>query len=174
MSYAITLINQNNLKPADAIVLRKKFMGMVDHFAIFLGYDKRNQPIFVANYTKGVKQISESELNGFLEKLNPTHIERFEGNDKMRLLAVKRAVSRIGERAYDYFSNNCESFKNYVQKGVSYSKQAENFNKSAGNIGIAGAAIGIGALATKNKKVAGWALGISALAAIAYIVSKDD
>ena len=174
MSYAITLITQNNLKPADAIVLRKKFMGMVDHFAIFLGYDTMDQPIFVANYTKGVKRISATELNSFLEKLNPTHIERFEGSEESRRLAVKRAISRIGEKAYDYFANNCESFKNYVQKGVSYSKQAENFNRSAGAIGVTSAAIGLGALATKNKKVAGWALGISALAAIAYIVSKDD
>lgn len=174
MNQALSLINSNNLQPADAIVLRKKFMGMVDHFAIFLGYDSNNYPFFVANYTEGVRRIENKELEMFLQKLEPTHIERFEGDSKMRSQAVKRAIYRIGEKAYDYFANNCESFKNYVQKNVSYSKQAENFNKVSGSIGIAGATVGIAALASKNPKVAGWALGIAALAAIAYLISDND
>lgn len=174
MSYALALIEQNGLQQADAVVLRKKFMGMVDHFAIFLGYDTNGHPFFVANYTKGVERIKEDELNSFLEKLEPTRIEKFEGTEQERQEAVNRGLERLGEKAYDFFANNCESFKNYVQRGINYSRQAENFNNIAGTVGVAGAVVGITALATKNPKVAGWALGIAALAAVAWAVSKND
>jgi len=170
----MALVQQNNLQPADALVLKKKFLGMVDHFAIFLGYDDSNEPFIVANYKDGVQRVSKHELDLFLQKLEPTRIERFVGSETERKAAVKRAVSRIGERAYDYFSNNCESFKNYVQKGVNYSRQAENFNEVAGAVGIGSAVVGVAALASKSPKVAKWALGLSALAAIAWAVSKND
>jgi hypothetical protein len=174
MSYAILLIQQNDLKQADAVVLRKKFLGMVDHFAVFLGFDTFSKPVFVANYKDGVKQISEMELNDFLQKLEPTRIERFVGTEHERQQAVGRGVARIGEKAYDYFANNCESFKNYVQKGINYSLQAKNFNGMAGAIGVGSGVVAVTALASKNPKVAGWALGLTALAAIAWAASKHD
>ena len=173
MSYAVALIQQNNLKAADAIVLRKKFLGMVDHFAIYLGIDTQNEPVFVANYTQGVKRISREELDQFIQKLEPTRIERFEGEEHERKVAVSRGLERIGEQAYDYFANNCESFKNYVQKGINYSLQAKNFNKGAQTVGVGAAVIGVTALAAKNPKVAAWALGLGALAALAWAISKD-
>jgi len=174
MNYAIELIESNNLQPADAIVLKKKFLGMVDHFAIFLGYDGENLPYFVANYTKGVRRISMTELNEFLIKLEPTRIERFDGDDNIRENAVSRALSRMGENAYNIFSNNCESYKNDVHYGVNYSEQAKNFNSAVGKVGITSVFVGLAALASKNKKVAVWILGLAALATIAYVVSKDD
>ncbi|MFQ9674660.1 MAG: lecithin retinol acyltransferase family protein [Clostridium paraputrificum] len=36
---------------------------------------------------------------------------------------VKRALSRIGERRYNLFTNNCEHFATWCKTGVSYSKQ---------------------------------------------------
>ena len=36
---------------------------------------------------------------------------------------VKRALSRIGERRYSLFANNCEHFATWCKTGVSYSKQ---------------------------------------------------
>ena len=174
MNYTLSLIQQNNLRPADALVLRKKFLGMVDHFAIFLGYDNYNEPYIVANYKDGVQRVQKQELDQFMQKLEPTRIERFEGTEIERQAAVKRAVKRIGEKAYDYFANNCESFKNYVQKGVNYSRQAENFNEVAGAVGIGSAVVGVAALAAKSPKVAAWALGLSALAAIAWGISRSD
>ncbi|OFX43084.1 MAG: hypothetical protein A2046_08705 [Bacteroidetes bacterium GWA2_30_7] len=174
MTYALSLIQQNDLKQADAIVLRKKFLGMVDHFAIFLGYDNSNYPYFVANYKDGVQHVSEKELDSFMQKLEPTRIERFVGTEVERQNAVKRALNRIDEKAYDYFANNCESFKNYVQKGINYSKQAENFNEIAGAVGIGTAVVGVAALASKSPKVAAWALGLTALATIAWAISRSD
>lgn len=123
---------QNGLTPADAIVLRKKFFGMVDHFAVFLGWDKKNPdlPVFAANYTKGTKYIQPHELNHFLTELAPERIEKFEGTDQERKLAVKRAMSKIGEENYSYFSNNCEHYKSFVQTGIPKSKQVEDVSNA--------------------------------------------
>ena len=123
---------QNRLMPADVIVLRKKFFGMVDHFAVFLGWDRNNinSPVFAANYTAGTKFVQSRELEQFLLELNPERIEKFQGNQTQRNLAVKRALSKIGEKNYDYFSNNCEHYKSFVQTGVSESKQVKDLGNA--------------------------------------------
>ena len=135
MSYIKNLIYLNNLQPADVIVLKKKLFGMLDHFAVFLGYDFLKQPIVVANYTAGTKKISQEELNIFLQDLVPERIERFNGNSSQKQLAVQRALSKLGEENYSYLDNNCEHYATYVQKGVPHSKQAENFKESVEGLG---------------------------------------
>ncbi len=131
-------IMQNRIQPADAIILRKKFFGMVDHFVIYVGvYQNRHR--FVANYTKGVRDISQSELNEFLRFLDPTKIEKFPGSENSRQDAVKRALSRLGENRYNIGNNNCEHFKNWVHFGKHESRQVENFKAGAG--AVAGVAL---------------------------------
>lgn len=116
----------NNIRPADAIIMRKKFFDMVDHYVIYVGvFGNRHR--FVANYTKGIKDISPQELTKFLEYLDPTKVDRFPGQERGRSQAVQRAISRVGENAYNVLTNNCEHFKNWVHYGKSHSKQAENF-----------------------------------------------
>ncbi|MBK8087727.1 MAG: lecithin retinol acyltransferase family protein [Chitinophagaceae bacterium] len=110
---------------------------MLDHFAVFLGYDNRNIPVFTANYTKGTKQIEHSELEQFLQNLEPQRIVRFEGNQIQRKKAVERALSKIGENNYSMLENNCEHYASYVQKGVSQSKQAESFKTGFESLGQA-------------------------------------
>src|SRR5438309_93028 len=102
MSYTEVFVIQNNLQPADAILLRKKFMGMMDHFAIYLGRDMHtNQPLFAANYTNGVQVLKTEEVNTFLVKLVPEKIERFQGSKIQRQQAVDRAIKMIGKAAYN-------------------------------------------------------------------------
>lgn len=138
MNFIKNLIYQNNLQPADVIVLRKKLFGMVDHFAVFLGYDIKQQPVIVANYTAGTKRISQQELTLFMENLSPERIERFKGNYTQRNKAVERALSRIGENNYNYFDNNCEHYASFVQTGVPRSKQAESFRENIGAVVVGG------------------------------------
>lgn len=142
-------VNQNHLKPADAIVLRKKFMGMVDHFAIYLGKDQNGRPKFIANFTKGVTIIPEEEINQQLTKYIPTRIDRFTGNHQERQSAIERAWSKLGQKAYSFLGYNCEHFKNWVQLGKFVSEQV---NK-AGNVSlVVGTTMVIGgALASKGK-----------------------
>lgn len=131
-------ITHYDIRPADAIVMRKKFLSMVDHFVIYIGI-RNGKHAFVANYTKGIRRITYSELDNFLEKLEPTRIERFPGHESQRRLAVQRAEFRVGEKEYGFFSNNCEHFKNYVHKGEHKSEQVEAAGK--------GLLLGIGAFA---------------------------
>ncbi|OQP60426.1 hypothetical protein A3860_34175 [Niastella vici] len=121
-------ILQNDLQQADVIVLKKKFFGMLDHFAVFLGYNYHTGvPLFAANYTKGTQFINQEELASFLTQLIPERIERFNGNNMQRQQAIERAISRIGANDYNYFSNNCEHYKNFVQSGTPHSEQSKNF-----------------------------------------------
>lgn len=124
-------IVQNNIRPTDAIVLRKKFLGMVDHFVIYLGITNGRHR-FAANFSGGVKYVSPQEISRYLDFLVPRSIERFPGRTAAaRNAALRRAHSRIGENDYRYLSNNCESYKNYVHYGVNRSHQAENFKTGA-------------------------------------------
>lgn len=151
-------ISVNNLQPADAIILRKKFLGMVDHFAIYLGGTQ-----FVANYRDGVKVIPYNEMVMFLQKLEPTQIDKFLGNEWDRANAIQRATSRVGERAYNYVANNCEHFKNWVHYGENFSSQVDNAGNTSLGIGIG--LVGL-AYATRNEKVAAGAVGLLLLGMI--------
>lgn len=155
----------NNIKSADAIILRKrKILGMVDHYAIFLGYDTYSgDPLFVANYHDGVKIIPKFEINQLLTILEPTDIDRFPGNEQQRTGAFNRAMSRIGERAYNYFSNNCEHFKNWVHYGSNYSGQVEVAADSCLALAVVA---GIGAVATENAKAGAFATGLLLIGAL--------
>lgn len=162
------IIMSNNLREADAVVLRKKILGMVDHFAIFVGY-RGNNPIFVANYKDGVREVSNSEMKEVLKTLQPTAIQKFKGNEFERRNATRRALSRVGERAYNYVSNNCEHFKNWVHTGEHRSEQV---NK-AGNIALTVAAgSAINAIANKNAKSGAVAVGLLLLGAFLKDVSE--
>lgn len=164
-----TIIMSNNLREADAIVLRKKILGMVDHFAIFVGYRGHN-PVFVANYKDGVREVSNSEMKEVLKTLQPTAIEKFKGNEQERRIATRRALSRVGERAYNYVSNNCEHFKNWVHTGEHRSDQV---NK-AGNIALTIATgTAVNAIVNKNAKSGAIAVGLLLLGAFLKDVAEN-
>lgn len=145
-------IIQSALQPADAIILNKKFFGMVDHYVIYIGFVGL-QPQFVANYVEGVKVIPNKEIETLLQSYVPTDIEKFPGPPHKRGEAVKRALSKIGEKAYNYVLNNCEHFKNFVHFGIKKSLQVE---KAGGWMIVGG--IGLTALGAgkKNTNTALW------------------
>jgi len=156
-------IELNKLQPADAIVLRKKFMGMVDHFAIYLGKNEFNQPQFVANFTKGIQIIPQKEIEEQLKKYNPERIEKFKGNFIERRSAIERAFSKIGENSYGLFSNNCEHFKNWVHLGREVSEQVDKF----GNLlTLSGTILALDGFSSSNKKARNWGIGILAFGLI--------
>lgn len=163
-------VRVNNLRATDALVLKKRFIGMVDHYVLYMG-QRGNQAVFIANYKNGVKEISKGEIMQYLQSLKPNRIEPFEGTEYERNLAFRRAWSRVGERTYNYFSNNCEHFKNWVHSGENYSSQA----KKAGNIGLGtGGALAIAGLASKNSKVALWGVVILLAGAILKGLSDNE
>lgn len=120
-------VYDNNLLPADAIVLRKKFLGMVDHYAIYLGENENGEHKFSANFTKGVRELRKEEIQKELTTYLPEKIERCPTD---RNQALNRAFAMIGEKAYNYLSNNCEHYKNLVHYGVKKSAQVESAGKT--------------------------------------------
>ncbi|WP_299112034.1 lecithin retinol acyltransferase family protein [uncultured Winogradskyella sp.] len=143
---------KNQLRPADAVILHKKFMGMVDHFVIYVGNDLSG-PKFTANFTKGIKVLPNEEINKQLEKYVPKKIERCPGNNFDRQRAVDRALSRLGEKAYGFFSNNCEHYKNFVHYGKEYSNQVD----AAGTtLTATGGLMAVGGVLASKKKTRNW------------------
>ena len=137
---------------------------------IFMGYNNFDEPVFVANYRSGVRVVPNSDMERFLEVMKPQSVERFNGSDNQRNIALERAESRIGERAYNYITNNCEHFKNWVHNGENYSSQVDNAGSAAL---VVGAGAVIGGLATKNKGVAALGLGALLLGAILKSSAKE-
>ncbi len=172
MSYAEHFVIKNSLRPGDAIMLKKKFFGMFDHYAVYLGReDYTNRPIFAANYTKGVQLIKQNEANNFLQTLEPQRIDRFHGTERQREQAVKRAHELEGKKNYNLIFNNCEHYKNFVQYGRKYSSQVDN---AGDTLLVAGGAIALAGALDKNNKAVGWGLFALALGAIAKIAADQD
>lgn len=152
------LISRHNLRIIDAIVLKKRFIGMVDHYVLFGGFDKFNQPVFVANYRTGVQIVPQADMMKYLNMLDPERIVYFQGNDQQRNEAIERAKSRIGEKAYDYLANNCEHFATWVHTGKHESKQVADVGTV---LMTAGAVSAIGGAAQKSNTAT--AIGVGAL-----------
>ena len=169
MNEIIRLIEQNGLRITDSIVMKKRFLGMVDHYVLFMGY-RNSRPVFLGNYRNGISEVPDADLVKYLSIMEPERIEYFVGNELERKDAERRAWARSGENAYNYITNNCEHYKNWVHFGKNYSSQV----KTAGNVALAaGAGIAVAGLASKNKTAAYVGLGTLLLGALLHIASED-
>lgn len=142
-------ISTNNLKPADAVELVCPQVGFPKHYAVYLG-TKNGLPEFIANITDGIQILSSDKLTEFVQRYQVTKIERFNGNHHQRRSAVKRALSRIGEKAYNLVFNNCEHFKNWVLNGEGVSKQAVSIGTG---IAVTGSVAYLIGMVSENKSL---------------------
>jgi Lecithin retinol acyltransferase len=163
-------ITQRDIRPADAIVLNKKFFGMLDHYVIYLGV-KNFQHQFVANYVDGVKIVPTDKIDSLLQVYVPTKVERFSGTAHQRSAAIKRAFSRIGERAYNLVSNNCEHFKNFVHQGIDTSTQVE---KAAAGLTLGGIGLTLIGAGRKNSTAIAWGIVILIVGIIVGMFATRD
>lgn len=143
---------RNGLKAADAIMLRKRFFGMLDHYVIYAGV-KNGSHSFIANYENGVNYVDERDLLHYLQILSPEQIHRFPGHDAHRSIALQRGLNLVGRQRYQLLSSNCEHLKTYVQEGKWESEQAENFGKGVAAVGVAALVVGlVGLLFSGNEE----------------------
>jgi Lecithin retinol acyltransferase len=140
-------IATNNLRPADAVELVCPNAGFPKHYAVYLGY-RNGIPKFIANITDGVQILSNERLSEFVQKYQVTNIERFAGSHQQRLAAVKRAIKRVGEKAYNLVFNNCEHFKNWVLNGEGISKQVASIGTG---VAVTGATLFLLGIASDSK-----------------------
>ena len=162
-------INHLRLKPADAVILQKKFFGMLDHYVIYLGL-VNYVPQFVANYMDGVRIIPNHEIAALLQMYVPTNVDRFPGPEHQRTSALQRAFSKIGERAYNLVANNCEHFKNFVHHGIEKSSQVDSIGKGLAVGGVVLAAVGA---ETKNSSAVGWGIALTTLGLLAVAIENS-
>jgi hypothetical protein len=163
-------ITAYNVKPADAIVVKKEMFGIIDHYVIYLGKDNYGEHKFIANYIKGIQFIEHFELVTFLQSYVPVRLNKFIGNEIQRTAAVRRALERLNERAYNLILNNCEHFANWVQKGLPKSEQVEDVGKT---LAITGASLGILGLASNDENAATFGLLTAALGLLTIELSDQ-
>ena len=115
-------IQQNHLRPGDAIIVKEYNRGIIrnlaDHYIVYLG-----DTLFMANYRKGVEILDCPTIFGFLPSMRVDRIRRFKGHDLDRQKAVKRALAQRNQKNYHLILQNCEHFANKVQSGVAFSNQ---------------------------------------------------
>lgn len=140
-------IREFGLRPADVVVVKKEFFGILDHYIIYLGKAPQGKHVFIANTTTGIRFIPEWELIDSMKVYKPTRIRRFNGNDFQRTQAVKRALEKKDVSSYNLILNNCEHFANYVQEGKSWSSQSQ----VAGGIGLGLLFLGLIALISSSN-----------------------
>jgi hypothetical protein len=167
-------IENNGIKQADVIIVKREKLGLFDHYVIFLGYERETgEPIFIANYSDGVKILPTFQLLQFLETYKPVSIRKFRGAEQERQYAIDRAIQDLETRssyAYSLIKNNCEHFANWVQKGVRESDQVKDFGKATTVGGLGLTAVG---LATKNNGLVLGGLLIAFLGGIANSLGKE-
>jgi hypothetical protein len=158
-------IKANNIRPADAIVVRKQFISLLDHYLIYLGI-QNGEHKFIANYTKGTQILSYDELREFSSEFKVSRIRRFIGNEIQRTAAVSRALSRKDQISYNLIYNNCEHYANYIQTGKDSSQQSQVFGATLTMAGLVGAA--------SSKSDSGKAIGLIAAALGLITLIKDS
>lgn len=117
----LQLIRQFNLEPGDRIVVPKSLFGLVQHHALYLGYNEYGEHLICENVIGvGVKLTRVEDF--FSEVESVTRIEKFAGNNFERKQIVQKALTRLG-KPYNLINYNCESFCNDVQHNVIKSAQ---------------------------------------------------
>lgn len=166
MIFLDQFVSANNLQPADAIVVKKEPLRLLDHYIIYLG-KHYGEHLFIANYTRGTRILTQNELDKFSYEFTPKQIIRFTGNEIQRNSAVQRALSHRDQSSYHLILNNCQHFSTYVQTGKSSSSQTQAFGKSLIATGL------ITAAATKKPVAQGMGLFAAALGIITLLLEEE-
>ena len=116
----MTYSKQYGLQPADRIKTSIFLTGLSKHHSIYLGMDQTGTEWIAENhYTSGVRLVNAADFFG---RNKDVSVFSFAGTNYQRQVAVKRALSKLGQ-PYDLISFNCEHYAEYVQRGAPYSEQ---------------------------------------------------
>jgi hypothetical protein len=112
MTKDLQLVIELNLQPGDRVVVPKSAWHLVQHHALYLGYDDFGNHYMCENVIGvGVKLTRVGDFFNGVSKV--TRIERYTGSNYERRLVVQDALSRLG-LPYKLINYNCESFVNDV------------------------------------------------------------
>jgi hypothetical protein len=117
----MNIVKHFNLEPGDRIIIPKSLLGLVQHHALYLGYNNLGQHLICENvFGVGVKLTRVEDF--FDDVKSVTRIEKFQGNNFERKQIVKKALTKLG-KPYSLINYNCESFCNDIQHNVIKSPQ---------------------------------------------------
>ena len=121
------------LKPGDHIAWRRPYL--IWHHALVTAVETGSNKVRVIHWSsqKGAEsaQIKEEELD---LKMQTGNLYRMDYDEEVikenpLRLVLARARSRLDEKGYDFFRDNCESFVTFCKKGVEKSQQVRWFRK---------------------------------------------
>lgn len=124
MNRDLQLVNHLKLEPGDRVVVPKSHWQLIQHHALYLGYDDFGQHYMCENVIGiGVKLTRVSDF--FKGVAYVTRIEKFTGGSIERKAVVQNALSKLGQ-PYNLISYNCESYVNDALYRKSHSRQVAN------------------------------------------------
>ncbi len=133
-------IKQLGLLPADRIVIPKSGLRIVQHHAVYLGQNHLGVDLIAENKIGlGVRLVTAADF--FKDVIEVTRIERFNGSNYERKLAVQKALDKLGQ-PYHLIDYNCQHFANEIQYNLIKSDQVDGLFE--GLKVAAGVAIAIG------------------------------
>ncbi len=142
MTRDLQLVKHFNLQPGDRIVVPKSQWQLVQHHALYLGYDDFGNHYMCENVAGvGVKLTRVEQFFNGVSKI--TRIERYSGANFERKVVVQNALSKLG-KPYNLINYNCESFVNDVLISKKHSKQVGNA------LGLLGLALLVGIVVTND------------------------
>jgi hypothetical protein len=137
MNYYVQLYN---LKPGDELVVPKSGFDIIQHHALYIGYDHKSTHLIIHNNIHtGVSLISVDDFFSQVLKIN--EIIPFRGTNAERKILVQKALAKIGQ-AYNLINYNCEHFITEIKSGEARSRQLENAALTAAGIVLLAAIFG--------------------------------
>ncbi len=118
-----TIVNHLGLAPGDTIVAPKSYFNVVQHYAIYLGYDYQGNHYICENAAgHGVKLTTVADF--FTEYPQILKVVKFTGTVHQRKALVQNALSMLGQ-PYDLLNYNCEHFASHITSGKPSSSQVQ-------------------------------------------------
>ncbi len=116
-------ILQLGLLPADRIVVPKSGLRIVQHHALYLGQNHLGVDLIAENKIGfGVRLVTAADF--FKDVIEVTRIEKFNGTNYQRKIAVQKALNKLGQ-PYLLIDYNCQHFANEIQYNLIKSDQVD-------------------------------------------------
>ena len=115
------IFNHYEMKPGDEIVVPKSGFNLVQHYALYLGFDNLGTDwVIENNYKVGVRLITADTFFKSYHTVNK--INPFFGNHFERIEIVQNALKKVGQ-PYNLINYNCQHFTSDVRTGMPKSNQ---------------------------------------------------
>lgn len=116
-------IKKYNILPGDEIVVPKSNWNLVQHHAIYLGYDYNGIDWMIENNVNaGVGLITANDFFGQVTQINA--INPFKGTNAQRKALVQNALASVGQ-PYSLINFNCQHFTSELLTGKRESYQVQ-------------------------------------------------